>query len=119
MPVNANLGNISYVLCAVAGAFLALSGFSGLTLGTLVAFLNLSKSFTMPVTQISQQINSIVMAGAGAARVFHMMDESPENDEGYVELVNVRESADGSLTETKPINGPGSTPIKRKELLLM
>jgi len=101
MPVNANLGNISYVLCAVAGAFLALSGFSGLTLGTLVAFLNLSKSFTMPVTQISQQINSIVMAGAGAARVFHMMDESPENDEGYVELVNVRESADGSLTETK------------------
>lgn len=100
MPVNANLGNISYVLCAVAGAALALSGFSGLTLGTLVAFLNLSKSFTQPVTQISQQINSIVMAGAGASRVFHMMDEAPEADEGYVELVNVRENADGSLTET-------------------
>lgn len=101
MPVNANLGNISYVLCAVAGAVLALNGFSGLTLGTLVAFLNLSKNFTMPVTQLSQQINSIVMAGAGASRVFHMMDEVPENDEGYVELVNVRENADGSLTETK------------------
>ncbi|NBI90157.1 ABC transporter ATP-binding protein [Lachnospiraceae bacterium] len=100
MPVNANLGNISYVLCAVVGAILALSGFSGLTLGTLVAFLNLSKSFTQPVIQISQQINSIVMAGAGASRVFHMMDEAPETDEGYVELVNVKENADGSLTET-------------------
>ena len=100
MPINANLGNISYVLCAVIGAILALNGFTGLTLGTLVAFLNLNKSFTQPVTQISQQINSIVMALAGANRVFTMMDEEPETDEGYVELVNAKENADGSLQET-------------------
>ncbi len=100
MPINANLGNISYVLCAVVGAILALGGYSGLTLGTLVSFLTLNKNFTQPVTQISQQLNSIVMAMAGAQRVFQMMDESPEEDRGYVELVNVKENEDGSLTET-------------------
>lgn len=105
MPINANLGNISYVLCAVSGAVLALNGFTGLTLGTLVAFLNLNKSFTQPVTQISQQINSIVMALAGADRAFCMMDEKPETDEGYVELVNARENADGSLQETAEKTG--------------
>ncbi len=105
MPVNGNLGNISYVLCAVIGALLALNGYAGLTIGTLVAFLNLNKSFSQPVTQISQQINSIVMAAAGAGRVFALLDETPETDNGYVELVNVRENADGSLCETKEKTG--------------
>ena len=105
MPVNANLGNISYVLCAVAGALLALGGFYGLTLGTLVSFLTLNKNFTQPVTQISQQMNSIVMAMAGASRVFGLLDEQPEKDEGYVELVNAREEEDGTLTETEERTG--------------
>ncbi len=105
MPVNANIGNISYVLCAVIGAMLALSGFSGLTLGTLVSFLTLNKNFTQPVTQISQQMNSIVMAIAGAERVFQMMDEEPEEDNGYVELVNAKEGKDGTLTETAQRTG--------------
>lgn len=105
MPVNANLGNISYVLCAVLGGVLAVNGWSGLTIGTLVAFLTLNKSFTMPVTQISQQINAIVMAAAGADRVFTMTDEKPEEDEGYVELVNAKKDADGSLTETEERTG--------------
>lgn len=105
MPVNANLGNISYVLCAVLGGVLAVNGWSGLTIGTLVAFLTLNKSFTMPVTQISQQINAIVMAAAGADRVFTMTDEMPEEDEGYVELVNAKKDADGNLTETEERTG--------------
>lgn len=101
MPVNVNLGNISYVLCAVVGAIFALNGYLGLTLGTLVSFLTLNKNSTQPVSQISQQLNSIVMAMAGAQRIFQMMDQQPEADEGYVELVNVKENADGSLTESK------------------
>lgn len=101
MPVNANLGNISYVLCAVTGALFALNGYLGLTLGTLVSFLTLNKNATQPVSQISQQLNSIVMAMAGAQRIFDLMDETPEVDDGYVELVNVIENADGSLVETK------------------
>lgn len=105
MPVNANLGNISYVLCAVLGGVLAVNGWSGLTIGTLVAFLTLNKSFTMPVTQISQQINAIVMAAAGSDRVFTMTDEKPEEDEGYVELVNAKKDADGNLTETEERTG--------------
>lgn len=105
MPVNANLGNISYVLCAVLGGVLAVNGWSGLTIGTLVAFLTLNKSFTMPVTQISQQINAIVMAAAGADRVFTMTDEKPEEDEGYVELVNAKKDANGNLTETEERTG--------------
>ena len=105
MPVNANLGNICYVLCAVVGAVLALGGFSGLTVGGLVSFLMLCKSFTQPVTQLSQQMNSIVMATAGAQRIFDMMDEEPETDNGYVELVNARENADGTLTECKERTG--------------
>ena len=100
MPVNANLGNISYVLCAVIGALLALSGSLGLTLGTLVSFLTLNKNATQPVSQISQQLNSIVMATAGAQRIFDLMGEKPEEDDGYVELVNVKENRDGTLTET-------------------
>lgn len=105
MPVNANLGNISYVLCAVLGGVLAVNGWSGLTIGTLVAFLTLNKGFTMPVTQISQQINAIVMAAAGADRVFTMTDEMPEEDEGYVELVNAKKDANGNLTETEERTG--------------
>lgn len=105
MPVNANIGNISYVLCAIVGAALALGSHSGLTLGTLVSFLNLNKNFTQPVTQISQQMNSIIMALAGAERVFGLLDEKPEADDGYVELVNVKENADGTLTETAEHTG--------------
>lgn len=105
MPVNANLGNISYVLCAVMGGLLALNGHANLTIGTLVAFLNLNKSFTQPITQISQQVSSVVMAAAGAERVFNLMDQKPEPDEGYVELVNVREEEDGTLTESDEKTG--------------
>ncbi len=105
MPVNANLGNISYVLCAVVGALLALSGHFGLTLGTLISFLTLNKNFTQPVTQISQQMNSIIMAVAGAGRIFRMMDEKPEEDQGYVELVNAKEHPDGTVTEAKERTG--------------
>ena len=105
MPVNGNLGNISYVLCAVAGAILALNGYLGLTLGTLVSFLTLNKNSTQPVSQISQQTNSIVMAMAGAQRIFDLLDEVPEEDNGYVELVNAKENPDGSLSETTERTG--------------
>ena len=105
MPVNANLGNISYVLCAVIGALLALSGYAGLTLGTLVSFLSLNKNSTQPVSQISQQTNSIVMAMAGAQRILNLLDEPSEEDNGYVTLVNAVENPDGSLSETKERTG--------------
>ena len=105
MPINGNLGNISYVLCAVVGAVFALNGYWGLTLGTLVSFLTLNKNSTQPVSQISQQMNSIVMAMAGAQRIFALMDERPEEDNGYVELVNAIENPDGSLTETEERTG--------------
>ena len=105
MPVNANLGNISYVICAVIGGVLALGGYLGLTLGTLVSFLTLNKNFTQPVTQISQQMNSIIMAMAGAERIFRMLDEKPEEDNGYVELVNAEELSDGTIRESKERTG--------------
>lgn len=105
MPVNANLGNISYVICAVIGGVLALGGYLGLTLGTLVSFLTLNKNFTQPVTQISQQMNSIIMAMAGAERIFRMLDEKPEEDNGYVELVNAEELSDGTIRESKEHTG--------------
>ncbi len=105
MPVNANLGNISYVLCTVAGAILALNGYLGLTLGTLVSFLTLNKNSSQPVSQISQQTNSIVMAMAGAKRIFDLLGEMPEEDNGYVELVNAKENPDGSLTENTARTG--------------
>ncbi|MDO4293190.1 MAG: ABC transporter ATP-binding protein, partial [Eubacteriales bacterium] len=104
MPVNANLGNISYVLCAVVGAAMALTGFGGLTLGGLVSYLSLNKNFTQPITQVSQQLNSVAMAMAGARRVFSLLDEKPETDEGYVELVNAKEE-NGVLTETRERTG--------------
>ena len=100
MPVNGNLGNISYVLVAIAGALLATSGLTGLTLGALVAFMTLNRNFSMPITQVSQQFSSIVMASAGASRVFDMMDQKPEDDNGYVELVRAKTDADGHIIET-------------------
>ena len=100
MPIMGNLGNISYVLIAVVGAGLSLSGFTGLTLGTLVSFLTLNKNFTMPVTQISQQVNAVAAAMAGAERIFDLLDEKSEDDDGYVTLVNAVEDADGTLHET-------------------
>lgn len=105
MPINGNIGNISYVLCAVAGALLALNGYTGLTLGALITFLTLNRNFTQPITQISQQINAIVMAQAGAKRVFELMDEEPEPDEGYVELVNAVQKADGEIKEVRERTG--------------
>ncbi len=104
-PVNAQLGNLSYVVCAVAGGILAISGISGLTLGELASFLTLNRSFIMPINQISMQFNSIIMALAGADRIFKMMDETPETDEGYVELVNAKRQADGTLTESAERTG--------------
>lgn len=105
MPVNGNIGHLSYVLCAILGAVLALSDQWGLTVGTLVTFLSLNKNFSMPITQISQQISSIVMATAGAQRVFDMAEENPESDEGYVELVTAKENKDGSISETDENTG--------------
>ena len=105
MPVTMAMGNLSYVLCAVAGGLLATRGYLGLTIGTLVSFLTLNKSFNQPINQVSQQSNSIIMALAGAERVFALLDETPEQDEGYVTLVNARRGADGSLTECKERTG--------------
>ena len=99
MPVTMAMGNLSYVLCAVVGGLLATQGYLGLTIGTLVSFLTLNKSFNQPINQVSQQSNSIIMALAGAERVFALLDEEPEVDDGYVTLVNVRREADGTLTE--------------------
>ncbi|VEE22013.1 ABC transporter [Streptococcus equinus] len=105
MPVSANIGHFSYVLCAMLGAVLALNGYAGLTLGTLVSFLALNRGFTNPITQISQQINSVVMAMAGADRVFQLLDAESELDEGYVELVNAKEDAAGNLQEVEESTG--------------
>ncbi len=104
-PVNAQLGNLNYVVCAVSGGILALTHVSGLTLGALASFLNLNKSFSMPVNQITMQINSIIMALAGGDRIFRLMDATPETDEGYVELVNALRQPDGSLTESPERTG--------------
>lgn len=105
MPIMGNLGNITYVLIAIVGSALAISGISGVfTLGNLVSFLALNKSFNQPVSQVSMQINSIVMAMAGAERVFALLDEEPEADNGYVELVNAKEE-NGELVETKEHTG--------------
>lgn len=87
-PINSQIGNISYVICAIFGGILAISGFGGFTLGGLASFLTFNKSFNMPINQISMQINAIVMALAGAERIFNLLDEEPEQDEGYVGLVN-------------------------------
>ncbi|MDD6170084.1 MAG: ABC transporter ATP-binding protein [Lachnospiraceae bacterium] len=105
MPINAQLGNVSYVICAILGGILAINGFGGFTLGALASFLTFNKSFNMPINQVSQQLNSIVMALAGADRIFRLLDEKPEVDEGYVELVNAKEKEDGTITECKEHTG--------------
>ena len=100
MPVNANIGWISYALVGIVGAILGINGLAGVTIGTVVTFVGLNKSFTNPITQVSQQLNFVVNAAAGAQRVFDLMDQEPEMDEGYVELVNAREDENGQLTES-------------------
>ena len=100
MPVNANIGWISYALMAILGAILGINGWAGVTIGTVVTFVGLNKSFTNPITQVSQQINFVVNAAAGAQRVFDLMDQKPELDEGYVELVNAKEDENGQLVES-------------------
>ena len=100
MPINANIGWISYALVAILGAILGINGLAGVTIGTVVTFVGLNKSFTNPITQVSQQINFVVNAAAGAQRVFDLMDQEPEADNGYVELVNAKENENGNLTES-------------------
>lgn len=104
MPANAQIGNVSYVLVAVVGGALALGNVGGFTLGGLAAFLTFNKSFNMPINQVSQQMNFIVMAMAGASRIFEVMDQKAETDEGYVTLVNAKEE-DGDLVETEEHTG--------------
>ncbi|HIT06420.1 MAG TPA: ABC transporter ATP-binding protein [Candidatus Scybalocola faecipullorum] len=99
MPVNANIGWISYALVAIVGAILGINELAGVTIGTVVTFVGLNKSFTNPITQVSQQINFVVNAAAGAQRVFDLMDQTPETDDGYVELVNAEEDENGQLRE--------------------
>lgn len=104
-PVIGNIGNLQFVLTAVLGGFLSVQGISGITLGVMASYLQFTKSFTQPFMQVAQQFNSIVMALAGAERIFHLIDEEPEVDEGYVELVNARKDADGNITECKERTG--------------
>ena len=99
MPINANIGNINYVVILIAGSLLAINGFGGLTLGALASFLQLAKSFNQPISQVAQQFNSIVMALAGAERIFELLDEKPEEDEGYVSLVRCKVHEDGTIEE--------------------
>lgn len=105
MPISANIGHISYVLCAMFGAVLALNGYIGLTLGALVSFLTLNRAFTNLITQISQQINSVIMAMAGAGRVFSLMDEEVEADQGYVELIDAVKDVNGKIHESDKQTG--------------
>ena len=100
MPVNVNIGWISYALVAILGAILGINNLAGVTIGTVITFVGLNRSFTNPITQVSQQINFVVNAAAGAQRVFDLMDQESEADEGYVELVNAKEDENGQLTET-------------------
>ena len=105
-PINNNFGHISYVICAMVGSALAiLSGNKLMTLGTLITYLSLNKNFTQPITQVTQQMNAIIMALAGARRVFALMDEEPEKDDGYVELVYAFEREDGTLAESEKRTG--------------
>lgn len=103
-PINNQLGNVSYVLITVVGGAMAITGFAGLTLGKLASFLTFNRSFNMPISQVSQQINFIVMAMAGAKRIYALLDEKPETDDGYVTLVNAKEE-NGRLTETPERTG--------------
>ena len=105
MPVNAQLGNVSYALCALLGAALAVGGVGGVTLGTVMAFLALNKSFNMPISQVSMQANSVIMALAGAERIYAMMDAPSETDDGYVTLVNAKYDKDNNLVESDQRTG--------------
>ncbi len=100
MPIATQLGNISYVLCTIVGGLLALGNIGGFTLGGLASFLTFNRSFNMPIAQISMQLNAVIMGLAGADRVFRLLDQTPETDEGTITLVNVKEQSDGTLTET-------------------
>ena len=104
MPINAQLGNISYVLCAIVGGVLAFNHFAGLTLVGLVAFMTFNKNFSQPINQISMQLNSIIMALAGADRIFKLLDEKPEEDDGYVNLVNAK-IVDGKIEPSEERTG--------------
>jgi ATP-binding cassette subfamily B multidrug efflux pump len=104
-PINTQLGNLSFVLCTVVGGMLAISGTGGLTLGKLASFLTFNRSFNMPIAQVSAQLNSIVMGLAGADRVFRLLDEAPETDDGYVTLVRTKKGEDGSLQESTQRTG--------------
>ncbi len=104
-PIIGNMGNLQFVLTAVFGGVLSVLGVGGITLGVMASYLQFTRSFTQPFMQIAQQFNSIIMALAGAERIFHMIDEEPEVDDGYVTLVNAKKNADGSLTECKERTG--------------
>ena len=104
-PVIGNIGNLQFVLTAVLGGFLSVAGIGGITLGVMASYLQFTKSFTQPFMQVAQQFNSIVMALAGAERIFALIDEEPEKDEGYVTLVNAKKNADGNITECKERTG--------------
>ena len=105
MPVMGNIGNLQYVILAILGGALAIGGFGGLTLGIIASFLQLSRSFTMPISQISSQFNSIVMALAGAERIFNLMDEKPETDEGHITLVNAKYDENNNLVPAEGYTG--------------
>ncbi len=105
MPATAQLGNVSYVICAVVGGILAINQISGLTLGGLASFLTFNKSFNQPINQVSNQLNAIIMAMAGADRVFKLMDAEPEQDQGYVTLVRAKKDQQGNLVECKERTG--------------
>lgn len=114
MPILGNLGNVSYVLTALIGGVLAINGFGGLTLGALASFLQLNKSFTGPITQVSQQLNSVIMASAGAKRIFALMDEPLEIDEGIVTLANVKD-VNGEVVESDTPTGSWAWRHPRKD----
>ncbi len=104
-PVIGNIGNLQFVLTAVLGGILSVTGVGGITLGVMASYLQFTKSFTQPFMQVAQQFNSIVMALAGAERIFNLIDEKPEDDEGYVTLVNAKKDADGNITECRERTG--------------
>ena len=115
MPINNNLGNLGYVVCAICGSILAIGGIGSFTLGGLASFLQLNKSFTQPISQVSQQLNAVVMALAGAERVFNLMDEKPEVDDGCVTLVNAKEDKDGNIEECEEHTGVWAWKYPRKD----